>query len=70
MNASTREQFEREIANRAKRMAKSKKEVQVKSFEIPLTKGYLLLTPVEAEPYLDTSIYWNVVGHNGFYFCP
>ena len=70
MNASTREQFERETANRAKRMAK--KEVPpAKAFEIPLAKGYLLLTPVEVErPTLDTPTYWNVGGHHGFHFCP
>jgi hypothetical protein len=70
MNASTREQFERERANRGKRMAKLEA-LPAKAVEIPLIKGYLILIPVEDErPALDTPIYWNVGGHHGFHFCP
>ena len=37
--------------------------------EIPLAKGYLVLTPEPDEPEL-LHIYLNVTGHYGFYFYP
>ena len=65
MNATTREQFEREREQKAKRIA----EKLAKAIEVPLAKGFLLLKPVEVEVE-ERPTFWNVAGHHGFNFYP